>query len=131
MSEKFEIVNLDVKPGEVLKIKGKISDDADRFEFNIGKSSSDLALHFNPRFDESIIVCNSCCSDHWQEEYREHHIPFSKGSQVKILIHFLGDKFQVRLPGGHELEFPNRHNYEKISYLSVKGGFRVTAFKQD
>lgn len=28
--EKFEIVNLDVKPGEVLKVKGKIFDDTDR-----------------------------------------------------------------------------------------------------
>lgn len=49
----------------------------------------------------------------------------------QILIYFMGDKFQVKLPGGHELEFPNRHSYDKISYLSVKGGFRVTSFKQD
>ncbi|XP_025062683.1 galectin-2 isoform X2 [Alligator sinensis] len=131
INEKFEIVNLDVKPGEVLKVKGKIFDDTDRFEINIGKSSGDLGLHFNPRFDESVIVCNSRCSNNWQEEHREGHMPFSRGSEVKILIYFMGDKFQVKLPGGHELEFPNRHSYDKISYLSVKGGFRVTSFKQD
>lgn len=41
------------------------------------------------------------------------------------------DKFQVKLPDGHEVEFPNRHSYSNISYLSVKGGFRITSFKLD
>uniref|UniRef100_A0A8D0H757 Galectin n=1 Tax=Sphenodon punctatus TaxID=8508 RepID=A0A8D0H757_SPHPU len=129
LQEKFEILNLDVKSGDSLKIKGKIADDTNSFVVNVGKSASDLGLHFNPRFDESVIVCNSKCADAWQSEHRDHHLPFSRGSQVKI--HFLGDKFRVRLPDGHEVEFPNRHGHDKISYLSVKGGFRVTSFKQD
>lgn len=43
----------------------------------------------------------------------------------------LDDKFKVKLPDGHEMEFPNRHSYNKISYMSVKGGFRVVSFKLD
>ncbi|NXA39440.1 LEG2 protein, partial [Eudromia elegans] len=125
----FEIFNLNMKAGDSLKIKGKISEDADRFVINLGYSSSDLALHFNPRFDESVIVCNSKCSEAWQEEHRDNHVSFSKGSTIKLVIEFLADKFQVRLPDGHEVEFPNRHCYDKITYMSVKGGFRVTSFK--
>ncbi|XP_074727314.1 galectin-2 isoform X1 [Strix uralensis] len=129
--EKFEIFNLDMKTGDTLKVKGKISDDADSFSINLGCSSSDLALHFNPRFNESVIVCNSRCSKAWQAEHRDNHLCFSKGSTIKVIIEMLADKFQVKLPDGHEVEFPNRHCYDKISYMSVKGGFRVTSFKLD
>lgn len=41
------------------------------------------------------------------------------------------DKFRVVLPDGHKVEFPNRHSYSKVSYMSVNGGFRVTSFKLD
>ncbi|NXP11132.1 LEG2 protein, partial [Thinocorus orbignyianus] len=125
----FEIFNLGMKTGDTLKIKGKISEDTDGFSINLGSKSSDLALHFNPRFNESVIVCNSRCSNAWQAEHRDDHLSFSRGSSVKITIEMLADKFEVKLPEGREVEFPNRHCYEKISYMSVKGGFRVTSFK--
>ncbi|NWU97539.1 LEG2 protein, partial [Upupa epops] len=125
----FEIFNLDMKTGDTLKLKGKIADDADGFSINLGSSSSDLALHFNPRFNESVIVCNSRCSNTWETEQRDSHLCFSKGSTVKIVIEMLADKFEVKLPDGHEVEFPNRHSYDKIKYMSIKGGFRVTSFK--
>ncbi|NXX16582.1 LEG2 protein, partial [Podargus strigoides] len=99
------------------------------FSINLGCKSSDLALHFNPRFNESVIVCNSKCSNTWEAEHRDEHLCFSKGSTIKLVIEMLADKFQVKLPDGHEVEFPNRHCYDKISYMSVKGGFRVTSFK--
>ncbi|XP_075011835.1 galectin-2 isoform X3 [Calonectris borealis] len=129
--EKFEIFNLGMKTGDTLKVKGKISDDADNFSINLGCRSSDLGFHFSPRFNESVIVFNSRCSNAWQEEHRDDHLCFSRGSTVKIIIEMLADKFRVKLPDGHEVEFPNRHCYDKISYMSVKGDFRVTSFKLD
>lgn len=54
------------------------------FAINLGCKSSDLALHFNPRFNESVIVCNSLCSDNWQQEQRDKHFNFYKGSTVKV-----------------------------------------------
>ncbi|NWH55731.1 LEG2 protein, partial [Fregata magnificens] len=125
----LEIFNLDMKSGDTLKLKGKIPDVADTFSINLGSSFSNLALHFNPRFSESVIVCNSRCSDVWQEEQRDNHFCFSKGSTVKIIIEMLADKFQVKLPDGHEVKFPNRHGYHTISYMGVRGDFRVTSFK--
>ncbi|NXY41310.1 LEG2 protein, partial [Ceuthmochares aereus] len=126
---KFEILNLDMKTGDTLKIKGKISSDTNGFSINLGSSSSDLALHFNPRFDESVIVCNSRCSNAWQAEHRDSNLCFSRGSTVKFTIEMVAEKFQVKLPDGHEIEFPNRHSYNKVNYMSIKGGFRVTSFK--
>lgn len=54
------------------------------FAINLGNKSSDLALHFNPRFNESVIVCNSLCSDSWQREHRDKHFIFHKDSTVKV-----------------------------------------------
>ncbi|NXP19384.1 LEG2 protein, partial [Scytalopus superciliaris] len=125
----FEILNLDMKPGNILKVKGQISADTPTFSINLGSSWSDLALHFNPRFSESTIVCNSRCNDVWQTEHRDNHLSFSRGCTVKFIIEMLADKFHVKLPHGHEVCFPNRHNYCKISYMSIVGGFKMTSFK--
>lgn len=56
------------------------------FSINLGYSSRDLALHFNPRFNESVIVCNSKCSDCWQAEHRDRHLPFFRGCTVKVRV---------------------------------------------
>lgn len=54
------------------------------FSINLGYSSRDLAFHFNPRFNESVIVCNSKCSDSWQTEHRDRHLSFFRGCTVKV-----------------------------------------------
>ncbi|XP_077639248.1 galectin-2 isoform X1 [Lonchura striata] len=125
----IEILNLNMKPGNTLKVKGKISADTVGFSINLGCSSRDLALHFNPRFNESVIVCNSKCSDFWQTEHRDHHLPFFRGCTVKFFIEMLSDKFRVKLPDGHEVCFPNRHGYHNINYISIVGGLKIISFK--
>lgn len=80
---KFEITNMDMKLGTTLKIKGKIASDADGFVINLGQGSEQLNLHFNPRFNDSTIVCNSRDGS-WGEEQREGHMCFSPGSEVKV-----------------------------------------------
>ncbi|XP_075688455.1 galectin-2 [Rhinoderma darwinii] len=131
MAEKFEILNLELKSGESLKLKGKLPGDAKNFSFNLGRSASDIGLHFNPRIAERTIVCNSKRSNNWESEQRHGHMCFSPGTDVKISINFSGDKFNVKLPDGHEVSFPNRHGYDKLTYLSVKGDFKVTSFKYE
>ncbi|XP_019650056.1 galectin-2 isoform X2 [Ailuropoda melanoleuca] len=69
MSGKFEMTNMDMKLGTTLKIKGKIASDADGFVINLGQGSEKLNLHFNPRFRDSVIVCNSR-EGRWGQEQR-------------------------------------------------------------
>ncbi|XP_014740766.1 PREDICTED: galectin-2 isoform X1 [Sturnus vulgaris] len=129
MEGDIEILNLDMKPGNILKVKGKILADAPDFSINLGYNSRDLAFHFSPRFNESVIVCNSKCSDRWQTEHRDHHLSFCRGSTVKFFIEMLSDKFRVKLPDGHEVCFPNRHGYCKINYISIHGGLKMISLK--
>uniref|UniRef100_G1SHN8 Galectin n=2 Tax=Oryctolagus cuniculus TaxID=9986 RepID=G1SHN8_RABIT len=129
MSEKFEITNMDMRAGTSLKLKGKIDDNCDGFVINLGQGTDKLGLHFNPRFKESTIVCNSRDGSQWGREQRENHLCFSPGSEVKLTMTFEGDKFKVKLPDGHELTFPNRLGHSHLSYLGVQGGFSISSFK--
>uniref|UniRef100_A0A8C5USY8 Galectin n=1 Tax=Microcebus murinus TaxID=30608 RepID=A0A8C5USY8_MICMU len=129
MSEDFEIRNMNMKPGTTLKIKGRIPDDANSFAINLGQGSDELNLHFNPRFTESIIVCNTKDGSSWGQEQRDNHQCFTPGSEVKVTITFESDKFNVMLPDGHRLTFPNRLGHNHLSYLSVQNGFKVSSFK--
>ncbi|XP_066214442.1 galectin-2 [Saccopteryx leptura] len=131
MSGQVEILNMDMKLGTTLKIKGKIANDADGFAINLGQGAEKLALHFNPRFGESTIVCNSRDGNNWGKEQREGHICFSPGSEVKFTVTFERDEFKVKLPDGHQLTFPNRLGYSHLSYMSVLGGFNLSSFKLD
>ncbi|XP_045690820.1 galectin-2, partial [Phyllostomus hastatus] len=126
----FEIMNMDMRWGTTLTIKGKIANDADGFSINLGQGTDTLDLHFNPRFDVSTTVCNSKDDNNWGQEQRN-HMCFRPGSEVKLTVTFESDKFKIKLPDGHQLTFPNRMCHSHLSYLSVQGGFSLSSFKLD
>lgn len=80
--------NLNLKPGECLKVRGEVSPDAKSFVLNLGKDSNNLCLHFNPRFnahgDANTIVCNSKEDGTWGTEQREPAFPFQPGSVTEV-----------------------------------------------
>lgn len=53
------------------------------FAINLGQGTHKVALHFNPRFKESTIVCNSH-DGNWGKEQRDSHLCFSPGSEIKV-----------------------------------------------
>ncbi|KAM7116497.1 LOW QUALITY PROTEIN: galectin-2 [Molossus nigricans] len=120
---KFEIVNMDMV-GTGLKIKGKMADDADGLVGNLGQGTDKRDLHFNPRFGESTIVCNS--PDCKGQEQRADHTGLSPGPEVKFTVAF-EDKSKVKLPDGHQLTFPSRLGHSHQSSPSVPGGFHISS----
>ncbi|KAK6471578.1 galectin-2-like [Huso huso] len=133
MAEVFEVKNVDLKVGDKLKLKGKISDDASMFCIDMGKDSNELALHFNPRFHDdaagTVIVCNSKRGGCWGSEQRDPNFPFEKGATIKLTVKVLGDCFEIELPNEHIVAFPNHLSLDKITYIRVKGDLKVTSFK--
>ncbi|KAL2093607.1 hypothetical protein ACEWY4_010919 [Coilia grayii] len=125
-----ELKNIVLRPGDQLKIQGIVFSDAERFEIDFGVDSDNLALHFNPRFkeDETVIVCNSKHECVWGAEQR-HGNPFQPGTNVKVIIKLTGNCFEVELPDGEEIQFPNREGLDIINYVRVKGDFKLTSFK--
>ncbi|XP_061703044.1 galectin-2-like [Syngnathoides biaculeatus] len=133
MSMKLEMSNMNLKVGDQLKIKGEILHDAQRFQIDLGYDSEDLALHFNPRFhddtDGAVIVCNSKIAGCWGDEKRETHNPLHRGTHVKIVLKLSGDMFEVQLPDGREIQFPNRVDTAVINYVRITGDFNITCVK--
>lgn len=98
------------------------------FVINLGQGEDELALHFNPRFNEATIVCNSKAGGTWGREQRDGHLCFSRGSEVKFTVTFGSDELKVTLPDGYQLTFPNRQGHSHLSYLSVRG-LQISSFK--
>lgn len=59
--------------------------------------SSDVAFHFNPRFDGwDKVVFNSCQNGFWESEEKIHHMPFYRGSVFEMVITATSHGYQVR-----------------------------------
>ncbi|XP_051243400.1 galectin-1 [Dicentrarchus labrax] len=133
MSMQLELKNVNLRAGDQLKVKGLILHDAERFQIDLGCCADDLALHFNPRFhddaDGAVLVCNSKTAGCWGDEKREIQNPMQRGTDVKIELKLCGDVFEVELPDGQEVQFPNRDNMDIISYVKIAGDFKLTSFK--
>lgn len=71
----------------------------DRFFINLlcGESeSSDIALHFNPRFDSrDRVVFNSCQNGSWQSEEKIHRMPFHKDHEFEMVITAFSHGYEV------------------------------------
>lgn len=61
-----------------------------RFEINFLCDRDDrIAFHFNPRFTESDIVCNSFMANHWGQEERCTNFPFGAEEPFQVTIRWL------------------------------------------
>ncbi|CAL8302343.1 unnamed protein product [Merluccius merluccius] len=129
----LELKDVCLSAGDHLQLKGTVLHHADRFQIDLGSSADDLALHFNPRFhddqDGAVLVCNSKSDGCWGDERREIHNPLKRGEEVKIVLKLTGDMFKVELPGGQEMQFPNRNGADFISYVRVRGDLKLSSFK--
>ncbi|XP_055279841.1 galectin-1-like [Moschus berezovskii] len=121
--------NLNLKPGECLRVRGEVAAVAKGFSLNLGKDNNNLCLHFNPRFDAhgdiNTIVCNSKDAGAWGAEQRESAFPFQPGSVVEVCVSFNQTNLTIKLPDGYEFKFPNRLNLEAINYLAAGGDFKI------
>uniref|UniRef100_A0A3B5MJT4 Galectin n=1 Tax=Xiphophorus couchianus TaxID=32473 RepID=A0A3B5MJT4_9TELE len=136
--QQLELKNVTLRPGDKLKLKGEILHDAEKFRIDLGVSSEDLALHFNPRFqddaDGAVLVYNSKTAGSWGSEGREMHNPLQRGNDVKVRksgsrTKWFQDVLIVELPDGQKLKFPNRTNMDVITYVQVAGDFKLKSFK--
>lgn len=94
--------------GSRITLLASAHQDTDRFSINlvcrsqqqISKSSSNrpnIALHFNPRFCEAVIVRNSKQNGVWEREDREGGLPISRGEAFSVSFLCQEDAFKVCL----------------------------------
>ncbi|XP_061686207.1 lectin, galactoside-binding, soluble, 2b [Syngnathoides biaculeatus] len=125
----MKVKDMTFKEGQEFKIRVKPKDDCSRFSINIGHDPENIALHFNPRFDDDVIVCNSMSGGSWGDEQRDGNISFVRGEESKMYINFNYEEFFIKLPDGSIMSFPNRLGDVKYKYFEVMGEARVIGMK--
>jgi len=116
--------------GKKLFVTGLVEKDAKKFEINLYSGNS-IALHFNPRLSDKVVVRNSRIGEAWGEEEREGSQPFSKNKQFDMVIHSEGDALQIYVNGEHHSAFRNRISPDKIDGLGVSGDLQLQSIAFD
>ncbi|XP_026159286.1 lectin, galactoside-binding, soluble, 2b [Mastacembelus armatus] len=125
----MQVKDMTFKEGQEFKIRIKTKDSCNSFAINIGHDSENIAMHFNPRFDSDVIVCNSLSGGSWGDEHREGNLPFPRGEECKFYINFNNEQFYIKLPDGSMMNFPNRLGDVKYKYFDVSGDARIVGMK--
>ncbi|KAJ8251614.1 hypothetical protein GJAV_G00223240 [Gymnothorax javanicus] len=128
----LELRNVELRAGNELHVEGTVLEDAERFQIDLGSDPEDLSLHFNPRFhddtDGRVIVCNSKCEGCWGVEQRDMSNPFHRGEKVKVTVKLRDSGFEVELPEGREIHFPDRRGQDTVTYVRVRGHMKLGSF---
>ncbi|XP_062311243.1 lectin, galactoside-binding, soluble, 2b [Osmerus eperlanus] len=123
------VKNMSFKQGQEMKLSVLPKSGNSGFAINIGHDTDNYALHLNPRFDSGSVVCNSQSGGSWGDECHESGCPFSEGSDNKVSISFNMDAFQIRLPDGHNITFPNRLGDVKYGHIELTGDAKLVSLK--
>ncbi|CAJ0577880.1 unnamed protein product, partial [Mesorhabditis spiculigera] len=129
-------------PGKTLVIHGTPTKKAKRFNINLLKKDGDIALHFNPRFDEKKglgLVCgklvpggvvrNSLVSGEWGNEEREGKNPFDKNHGFDLEIRNEEFAFQIFVNGERFCSYAHRVEPKDIGGLQIQGDIDVTGIQ--
>ncbi|RZF34504.1 hypothetical protein LSTR_LSTR011746 [Laodelphax striatellus] len=112
-------------PGSRLCITGIVDEKADRFAVNLtceqtGKEE-EMALHFNPRFAEEVIVRNTKTEGAWGHEEREGGFPLTRGGTFVLDIYCWEEAFKVMINGTVFTHYEHRLKPHLITHASVTG----------
>ncbi|XP_054988871.1 galectin-9 isoform X1 [Sorex araneus] len=99
-----------------------------RFHVNLQKGSSgdDVAFHFNPRFRDGLVVCNTKQNGCWGPEERKMNIPFSRGSAFELCILVQSSGFNVNVNGNFFTQYSHRVPFHLVDTIAVAGDVQLS-----
>ncbi|PAV55529.1 hypothetical protein WR25_03929 [Diploscapter pachys] len=110
--------------GKTLLIFGTVEKKAKLFHLNLLRKNGDIALHFNPRFDEKAILSNE-----WGNEEREGKIPFEKGVGFDLAIQNEAYAFNIFVNGERWATYAHRSDPHDISGLQIGGDIELSGIQ--
>ncbi|XP_048378640.2 galectin-9B-like isoform X2 [Stegostoma tigrinum] len=121
-----------LQDGKMIIVQGQVPGHAKRFgvDFQCGsivKPHPDIAFHFNVRYDEGTVVCNTLECERWGTEQRKPQIPIPTGSYFELIFHVRSYCFQVSVNGQHFVEYCHRLSYNRVDTLVISGDVHVNA----
>ncbi|CAH2237437.1 jg5570 [Pararge aegeria aegeria] len=123
-------------PGSVLKLSGCLFDEINRFHINlqgpevlkqrhkIETEVTEIPLHFNVRFDESTVVCNTKKSGCWDYEER-HPLPLRPGQEFSIKIICDYNEFIININDSKFCSYKHRLSPESITSALIWGPVKL------
>uniref|UniRef100_A0A8R1DZK0 Galectin n=1 Tax=Caenorhabditis japonica TaxID=281687 RepID=A0A8R1DZK0_CAEJA len=139
-------------PGKTLVVYGTPEKKAKKFNINLLKKNGDIALHFNPRFDEKgngfmcakptpgkdfdpfiesneSVVRNSLVSGEWGNEEREGKNPFERLIGFDLEIRNEEFAFQIFVNGERFASYAHRVDPHDIAGLQIQGDIELTGIQ--
>ncbi|XP_065136200.1 galectin-5-like [Paramisgurnus dabryanus] len=118
------IINGGLKPGKSFTVRGMVTHNPHRIAFNL-RHSYGIAFHYNIRFDENKVVCNSW-DGLWGTEEFPAGMPFKEGQAFEIYIFCTDDSFNVFVNGQHVCSFKHRFlSLNDIDVFEVTGELQI------
>ncbi|XP_041977667.1 tectonin beta-propeller repeat-containing protein [Aricia agestis] len=129
-------LNNNFTPGSMLKMSGCLYDEIKRFHINlqgpevqkqrhkIETEITEIPFHFNVRFDECIVVCNSKKSGQWSVEER-HELPLKPGQEFSVKIVCDNEGYIVYVNDSKFCYFKHRLSPESVTSAQVLGPLRL------
>ncbi|XP_057684805.1 galectin-4-like [Corythoichthys intestinalis] len=118
-----------LREGASIYLQGSVPDKITRFFVNLlcGQSeSSDIAVHFNPRFDGwDKVVFNSRRDNAWDNEEKIRSMPFSKGDAFEIVITCSPHDYQFKVNGKDFYTFKHRLPLAKVCAIQIGGDVAI------
>ncbi|XP_034154649.1 grifin [Pangasianodon hypophthalmus] len=116
-------------PGWSIIVKGQSSSQANKFEINFLCDQDDrIAFHFNPRFTESDIVCNSFLTNRWGQEERCSNLPFGTNEPFQIEIDSDDDNFHVYIDETKIMQYKHRvKDLKTITKVQVVNDINISS----
>ncbi|NXQ61893.1 GRIFN protein, partial [Anthoscopus minutus] len=108
-------------PGWSIVVKGETSSCSSMFEINLLCDPGDqIALHFNPRFSSTTIICNSFLNSHWGQEEVNTTFPLKAKEPFQVEIYSDQDHFHIFINENKVLQYKHRQkNLSSITKLQI------------
>lgn len=119
------------QPHSDIVIDGLCLPNALRFSLNLyigNHETSDIAFHFNPRFDQKYCARNCRFQSKWGPEEGQNNMgfPFQRGQPFHLEVFFTHTEFLVAVNGLHYCAFTYRAPLYNVTRLEIKGDISMT-----
>ncbi|XP_021378023.1 galectin-9-like isoform X1 [Mizuhopecten yessoensis] len=125
-----------LSPGKQIFIQGVLPMTQEGFALNLQCSAHtypkvEVALHFNPRFNQGVVVRNSHQKGCWKKEETYGNFPFHPGQPFEIIIAVETSQFKIAVSGQHFTEFQHRMPVHQVNTINISGGVTVFCIRYD
>ncbi|XP_014704170.1 galectin-7 [Equus asinus] len=121
-----------IRVGNVMRIRGVVPGNAHHFSINLvckEEQDGEVALHFNPRLEESIVVFNTMQEGRWKREEHVKGMPFQRGQPFDVLIITTEDGFKAVVGDSEYYHFRHRIPPANVRLLETQGDVQVELMK--